>query len=52
MLLVKRILHRYKYPPEMEPQALGIVLRQAEILSEAWVLNPAGDSPLAVSVIR
>lgn len=37
-LLVKRILRKYKYPPEAEPHAVATVLRQAEVLSATWVL--------------
>jgi len=36
-LLVKRILRKYKYPPDLEQRAIALVLQQAETLSEAWV---------------
>ena len=36
-LLVKRILRKYKYPPDLEQRAIDVVLQQAEILSETWV---------------
>jgi type I restriction enzyme, R subunit len=36
-LLVKRILRKYKYPPDLEQRAIDLVLHQAEALSEAWV---------------
>ncbi len=36
-LLVKRILQKYKYPPDLEQSAIDLVLQQAETLSEAWV---------------
>ncbi|HYP00175.1 MAG TPA: type I restriction endonuclease subunit R [Pyrinomonadaceae bacterium] len=36
-LLVKRILRKYKYPPEYEPTAVETVLKQAETLSTVWV---------------
>lgn len=36
-LLVKRILRKYKYPPDREARAVELVLQQAETLSEAWV---------------
>jgi type I restriction enzyme, R subunit len=36
-LLVKRILRKYKYPPDKEARAVELVLQQAETLSEAWV---------------
>lgn len=36
-LLVKRILRKYKYPPNKEAQAVELVLQQAETQSEVWV---------------
>lgn len=36
-LMVKRILRKYKYPPDLEQAAVELVLQQAETLSEAWV---------------
>ena len=36
-LMVKRILRKYKYPPDKEREAVALVLQQAEALSEAWV---------------
>ena len=36
-LMVRRILRKYKYPPDREARAIELVLQQAEILSEAWV---------------
>ncbi len=35
-LLVKRILRKYKYPPDLEQRAIDLVLQQAEVLSEEW----------------
>ncbi|HAT1775842.1 type I restriction endonuclease subunit R [Legionella pneumophila] len=35
-LMVKRILRKYKYPPDKQEQAVELVLRQAETLSVAW----------------
>ena len=35
-LLVKRILRKYKYPPDQEDAAVELVLRQAQALGEAW----------------
>lgn len=35
---VKLILRRHKYPPDMEQRAVELVLKQAEALSEAWVM--------------
>ncbi len=36
-LMVKRILRKYKYPPDKQEEAIGLVLKQAETLSAAWV---------------
>ena len=35
-LMVKRILRKYKYPPDQQDAAVELVLRQAEALGEAW----------------
>lgn len=35
-LLVKRILRKYKYPPDKQDEAVELVLRQAESLSAEW----------------
>ena len=35
--IVKRILQRYGYPPDLRDEAVQTVLRQAEALSAAWV---------------
>ncbi|MCW8450625.1 type I restriction endonuclease subunit R [Legionella quinlivanii] len=35
-LMVKRILRKYKYPPDKQEEAVELVLRQAESLSAAW----------------
>ncbi|MNQ25241.1 Type-1 restriction enzyme R protein [compost metagenome] len=36
-ILVRRILRKYKYPPDQEEEAAQLVLRQAETLCEAWL---------------
>jgi type I restriction enzyme R subunit len=36
-LLVKRILRKYKYPPDQQEAAAQLVLAQAETLCEAWM---------------
>lgn len=36
-LMIKRILKKYKYPPDQERRAIEIVLEQAETLSESWI---------------
>lgn len=35
-LMVKRILRKYKYPPDLEAAAVELVLQQAESLGESW----------------
>ena len=38
-VLVRRILHKHGYPPDKQEKATLIVLEQAEVLSEGWVVN-------------
>jgi type I restriction enzyme R subunit len=38
-VLVKRILRKYGYPPDLQDAAVQTVLRQAEALSAAWSLS-------------
>ena len=35
-LMVKRILRKYKYPPDLQDAAVELVLAQAQALGEAW----------------
>lgn len=35
-LMVKRILRKYKYPPDLADAAVELVLQQAEVLGESW----------------
>ena len=35
-VLVRRILHKYRYPPDKQEKATNTVLEQAEVLSEEW----------------
>ena len=35
-VLVKRILRKYGYPPDMQEKATDTVLEQAEVLSANW----------------
>ena len=35
-LMVKRILRKYKYPPDLQDAAVELVLQQAEALGESW----------------
>jgi type I restriction enzyme R subunit len=36
-LLVKRILRKYKYPPDQQEEATKLILAQAEALCDAWM---------------
>ncbi len=35
-LLVKRILRKYKYPPDLQDAAVELVLEQAQVMGESW----------------
>lgn len=35
-ILIKRLLKKYKYPPEGHDEAVALVLQQAEALAEEW----------------
>jgi type I restriction enzyme R subunit len=37
-LLIKRILRKYGYPPDLQDAAVQTVLRQAEVLSAIWAV--------------
>jgi type I restriction enzyme R subunit len=37
-VLVKRILRKYGYPPDLQKKATDTVLEQAEVLSANWVV--------------
>ncbi|MEX8494541.1 type I restriction endonuclease subunit R [Sphaerotilus sp.] len=36
-LMVKRILRKYKYPPDQQDAAVELVLQQAKVLGDAWM---------------
>jgi len=38
-VMVKRILRKYGYPPDMQQRATGLVLEQAEVLCRDWAEN-------------
>ena len=42
-LMVKRILRKYKYPPDQQEAAVELLQRQAEALGEGWTI--AADTP-------
>ncbi|MDD0838751.1 type I restriction endonuclease subunit R [Curvibacter sp. HBC61] len=35
-LMVKRVLRKYKYPPDLQEEAVDLVLRQAQVFGENW----------------
>ena len=37
-LMVKRILRKYKYPPDLQDAAVGLVLQQAQVMGESWAM--------------
>ena len=37
MVLVKRTLKKYGYPPDMQQKAVDTVLKQAEMMADMWV---------------
>ena len=34
--MVKRILHKYKYPPDLQEAAVELVLQQAQVRGDSW----------------
>jgi type I restriction enzyme R subunit len=34
--MVKRILKKYKYPPDKQESAIELILQQTQALGEAW----------------
>jgi len=36
--MVRRLLRRYKYPPDQAPQAIDMILKQAEVLADGWTV--------------
>ncbi|MBI4886884.1 MAG: DUF3387 domain-containing protein [Acidobacteria bacterium] len=36
LIMVKRVLRKYGYPPDKQEKATQTVLEQAELLSELW----------------
>ena len=43
-VMVKRILNKYGYPPDLQDQAVKTVLMQAELLCADWASGPEGDA--------
>ena len=42
-VLVKRILRKYGYPPDLQDKAVQTVLQQAEELSSVWSVPQPGE---------
>ena len=36
-LMVKRVLRKYKYPPDLQESAVELVLEQASVIGGAWL---------------
>ena len=36
LLMVKRVLRKYQYPPDLQEAAVDLVLRQAQVFGENW----------------
>jgi type I restriction enzyme R subunit len=36
MVSVQRILNKYGYPPDKQPAAIELVIKQAENLADVW----------------
>ena len=51
MVLVKRTLNKYGYPPDMQQKAVDTVLKQAELLADYFVNGKSPTCPKLV-VIR
>ncbi|WP_242653773.1 type I restriction enzyme endonuclease domain-containing protein [Thermincola potens] len=39
MVLVRRTLNKYGYPPDKQQQAVETVMKQAEILTDRWAAS-------------
>lgn len=39
MVIVRRILNKYGYPPDKQPAAIELVMKQAENLADLWVVD-------------
>jgi type I restriction enzyme, R subunit len=35
---IKRVLKKFKYPPDRQQKAVELILEQASVLSDAWVI--------------
>jgi type I restriction enzyme R subunit len=37
--MIRRLLRKYKYPPEGQEEAVAMVLKQAEALADSWTAD-------------
>ena len=40
MVIVRRILYKYGYPPDKQSAAIELVMKQAENLADVWTAEP------------
>ena len=38
-LTIKRLLRKYKYPPEHSPHAIELIMEQAQMFGEEWATS-------------
>jgi type I restriction enzyme R subunit len=46
--MIKALLKRYKYPPDLEATAIELVLQQTELIAEEWAHDDLGNKIQAV----
>jgi type I restriction enzyme R subunit len=44
MVIVRRILNKYGYPPDKQPAAIELVMKQAENLADVWTTDAVGEA--------
>ncbi len=49
-VMVKRILNKYGYPPDLQEEAVKTVLMQAELLCTDWAESTGGQTIPVVSM--
>ncbi|MHA1347945.1 MAG: type I restriction enzyme endonuclease domain-containing protein, partial [Candidatus Heimdallarchaeaceae archaeon] len=38
-LTIRRLLRKYKYPPDQRPQAVKLIMEQAALFGEEWAVS-------------
>jgi len=51
-VMVKRLLRKYKYPPDQQAAAVELVIQQAEVLSAEWAEGRAWPPPSSGTATR